>query len=232
MTESLPAAVLWDMDGTIVDTEPYWMRAEHDIVESFGGTWTEEAARTLIGSGLDRSASILQEFGVDLPADVIIDRMSDEVMAQISTHVPWRPGALELLTALHEAGVPQALVTMSIGRMARHVAGHIPFEPFSAVVSADDVENSKPHPEAYLLAAALLGVDIEHCVAIEDSVTGVTSAVASGAAVIGVEHLLNLDDSGARHVWQTLEGRTPADLSAVLAEVRSARTPVTTGETK
>lgn len=218
------------MDGTIVDTEPYWMRAEHDIVESFGGTWTEEAAKTLIGSGLDRSANILQEFGVDLPADVIIDRMSDEVMAQISAHVPWRPGALELLTALHEAGVPQALVTMSIGRMARHVADHIPFEAFSAIVSADDVVNSKPHPEAYLLAAALLGVEIEQCVAIEDSVTGVTSAVASGAAVIGVEHLLNLDDSGALHIWQTLGGRTPADLSAVLAEVRSAHTPVATGE--
>jgi len=230
VTESLPAAVLWDMDGTIVDTEPYWMRTEHDIVESFGGTWTEEAAQTLIGSGLDRSAGILQEFGVDLPSDVIINRMSDAVMAQISVNVPWRPGALELLTALHEAGVPQALVTMSIGRMARHVADHIPFEPFSAIVSADDVENSKPHPEAYLLAAALLGVDIEQCVAIEDSVTGVTSAVASGAAVIGVEHLLNLDDAGARHVWQTLDGRTPADLAAVLAEVRSAHSPVTTGE--
>ncbi|MCS5719399.1 HAD family phosphatase [Herbiconiux sp. CPCC 205763] len=224
MTESapaLPAAVLWDMDGTIVDTEPYWMRAQEELVESYGGTWTHEAAMTLVGSGLDRSARIMQEFGVEMPADEIIQLLSTKVMEQISEHVPWRPGALELLTALHERGVPQALVTMSIGRMARHVAGFVPADVFATVVSADVVTQSKPHPEAYLTAAQTLGVDIAHTVAIEDSVTGVTSAVASGAAVIGVQHLLNLDDSGADRVWNTLEGVTPDDLATVLAEVRS-----------
>lgn len=224
VTESplaLPAAVLWDMDGTIVDTEPYWMRAQEKLVESFGGTWTHEAAMTLVGSGLDRSARIMQEFGVDMPADEIIQLLSTRVMEQISKHVPWRPGALELLTALHGRGVPQALVTMSIGRMARHVADFAPADVFATIVSADAVTEMKPHPEAYLTAAATLGVDIAHTVAIEDSVTGVTSAVASGAAVIGVQHLLNLDDSGADRIWTTLEGVTPDDLAAVLAEVRT-----------
>ncbi|MCS5733357.1 HAD family hydrolase [Herbiconiux daphne] len=221
MTNSLPAAVLWDMDGTIVDTEPYWMLAQERLVESFGGTWSKDAAMTLVGSGLDRSARILQEFGVDMPAQDIIELLSTQVMEQISQSVPWRPGALELLTALHAAGVPQALVTMSIGRMAHHVAGYIPFDAFSTVISADVVVESKPHPEAYLRAAADLGVDITRSVAIEDSVTGVTSAVASGAAVIGVEHLLSLDDSGAAVVWPTLDGRTPADLADVLAGVHA-----------
>ncbi len=209
------------MDGTIVDTEPYWMLAQGRLVESYGGTWTHEAAMTLVGSGLDRSAAILQEFGVDLPGDEIIQLLSTRVMEQISERVPWRPGALELLTALHEAEVPQALVTMSIGRMARHVASFIPFPAFGSIVSADEVTVSKPHPEAYLTAAANLGTPVEGSVAIEDSVTGVTSAVASGAVVIGVEHLLNLDDAGAHRIWQTLEGVTPADLGAVLAEVRA-----------
>ncbi|WP_281242404.1 HAD family hydrolase [Herbiconiux ginsengi] len=224
MTESspaLPAAVLWDMDGTIVDTEPYWMRAQEKLVESYGGTWTHEAAMTLVGSGLDRSARILQEFGVDMPADEIIQLLSTRVMEQISEHVPWRPGALELLIALHERGVPQALVTMSIGRMAHHVASFLPADVFSTVVSADVVTESKPHPEAYLTAAATLGVDIAQTVAIEDSVTGVTSAVAAGAAVIGVQHLLNLDDSGADRIWSTLAGVTPDDVASVLAEVRT-----------
>ncbi|MGA1837160.1 HAD family phosphatase [Herbiconiux sp. 11R-BC] len=221
MTSSSPAAVLWDMDGTIVDTEPYWMLAQEKLVASYGGTWTHEAAMTLVGSGLDRSARILQEFGVDMPADDIIQLLSTRVMEQISEHVPWRPGALELLTALHERGVPMALVTMSIGRMARHVSEQIPFAAFDTIVSADVVVESKPHPEAYLTAASELGVDIRDCVAIEDSVTGVTSAAASGATVIGVQHLLNLDDSGADQIWDTLAGRTPDDLAAALAEVRA-----------
>ncbi|QJU53514.1 HAD family phosphatase [Herbiconiux sp. KACC 21604] len=223
MNAPAPAAVLWDMDGTIVDTEPYWMRAEAALVESFGGTWTHEAAMTLVGSALDRSAAILQDFGVALPAGEIIDRLSSSVMEQVTIQVPWRPGAVELLEGLHALGVPQALVTMSIGRMARHVAARIPFDAFQVIVSADDVEQGKPHPEAYLTAADALGVDIARSVALEDSVTGVTSAVASGAVVVGVEHLLNLDDTGAHRIWQTLAGRTPDDLAVVLAEVAAER---------
>lgn len=223
MTETTPAAVLWDMDGTIVDTEPYWMQAEGDLVASFGGTWTHDDAMTLIGSGLDRSARILQEFGVELPIREIIERLTSQVMDEISRQVPWRPGALELLTALHEAGVPQALVTMSIDRMARHVAGYAPEGVFGTIVSADTVTQSKPHPEAYLTAAGILGVDITQTLALEDSPTGVSSAVASGAVVIGVEHLLNLDDTGADRVWPTLGGRSIADLTTVFTEVRAGR---------
>ncbi|MDO9397065.1 MAG: HAD family phosphatase [Herbiconiux sp.] len=223
MTATAPAAVLWDMDGTIVDTEPYWMLAQERLVESYGGTWTHEAALTLVGSGLDRSARVLQEFGVDMPADDIIQLLSTQVMEQISARIPWRPGALELLTALHGRGVPQALVTMSIGRMAHHVADLIPVPVFATVVSADEVTEMKPHPEAYLTAADALGADITRSIAIEDSVTGVTSAVASGAVVIGVQHILNLDDAGSHRIWHTLEGVTPDDLAAVLADELAQR---------
>ncbi|MGD8194646.1 HAD family hydrolase [Herbiconiux sp. P18] len=218
---TLPAAVLWDMDGTIVDTEPYWMRAQGDLVAAFGGTWTHEAAMTLVGSGLERSARLLQEHGVDMEVQPIIELLSTRVMEQITERMPWRPGALELLQEVHAAGIPMALVTMSIGRMARHVADRIPFPAFAVVVSADEVTESKPHPEAYLTAARQLGVDIERSVAIEDSVTGVASAVASGATTVGVEHLLPLADSGAAVVWPTLAGRGLDDLSAVLGGVRA-----------
>jgi HAD superfamily hydrolase (TIGR01509 family) len=224
VTETTPAAVLWDMDGTIVDTEPYWMQAEGELVASFGGSWTHDDAMTLIGSGLDRSARILQEFGVELPIREIIERLTSQVMDEITRKVPWRPGAVEMLTALQQAGIPQALVTMSIDRMARHVAGFGPEGVFGTIVSADTVTQSKPHPEAYLTAAGILGVDITQTLAIEDSPTGVASAVASGAVVIGVEHLLNLDDTGADRVWPTLGGRSIADLNAVFAEVQAART--------
>ncbi len=127
------------MDGTIVDTEPYWMVAEEALVGSFGGTWTHEDGLRLVGNGLDDSARILQEAGVDLPVAEIIDRLSDRVMEQILVEVPWRPGARELLREIREAGIPTALVTMSIGRMARQVADAVPFDAFDHVVAGDDV---------------------------------------------------------------------------------------------
>ncbi|MCS5497000.1 HAD family phosphatase [Cnuibacter physcomitrellae] len=223
MTAPLPAAVLWDMDGTIVDTEPYWMSVQGEMVKSHGGVWTAEAAKTLIGQGMDHSARLLQEFGVDLPQEEIIQAATDGVIDHIRSEVPWRPGAVELLRELRDRGVRTALVTMSIGRMAREVADSIPFEAFDLVVSGDEVEHSKPHPEPYLAAARALGVDAADCVAIEDSVAGVTSAVAAGAATVGVQHMLNLDDTGATAIWTTLAGRTVDDLADVLAEHRAAR---------
>jgi len=212
------------MDGTIVDTEPYWMDSETALVARFGGTWTHEDALTLVGSGLERSAQILQRHGVDMATDAIVDHLTAEVMTRISISVPWRPGARELLSALREHGVPCALVTMSLGVMAEHVRSFIPFDAFDVVVSGDSVENSKPHPEAYLEAARLLGVPIEDCVAIEDSVPGVASAAASGAVTIGVPHILPLDDSAASVLWATLEGRTVDDVAAALAEHRRSPT--------
>ncbi|WP_258075822.1 HAD family phosphatase [Rathayibacter sp. AY1F3] len=224
---SAPAAVLWDMDGTLVDTEPYWMASEHALVSSFGGVWTHEDAMGLVGSGLPAAAHILQGRGVDLSVDAIIDRMTDEVVDQLAVSIPWRPGALELLHAVSEAGVPQALVTMSISRMAAAVVDRIPFPAFAAVVSGDMVERSKPHPEAYLLAASTLGVDITACVAIEDSLTGLGAAVASGAAAIGVPHQLELDPAAPYALWPTLAGRTVADLATVSSEHRGSG-PATT----
>lgn len=210
------------MDGTIVDTEPYWMVAEEALVGSFGGTWTPEDGLRLVGNGLDDSARILQEAGVDLPVQEIIDRLSDRVMEQILVEVPWRPGARELLRGIREAGIPTALVTMSIGRMARQVADAVPFDAFDHVVAGDDVSRSKPHPEAYLAAADLLGVDIRDCVAIEDSAPGVASATASGATVVAVPHHVPLPADDAYVLWDTLAGRTLADLEAAHADRRAA----------
>ena len=106
-------AVLWDMDGTIVDTEPYWIRAEKELVESFGGTWTTEQATALVGQALEYSAGQLQQAGVELGIREIIGHLTDRVAAEVRAAVPWRPGARELLAALREEGVPCAMVTMS-----------------------------------------------------------------------------------------------------------------------
>lgn len=222
--------MLWDLDGTLIDSEPYWMAEETLLVERFGGAWNHEEALVLVGQGLDFSATVLQGAGVPWTSQQIIDHLTDAVMERIRGAIPWRPGARELLSAVREAGVPTALVTMSIRRMAELVAdaisaldGHAAFD---VIVSGSDVANSKPHPEAYLSAAAQLGVAPEDCIAIEDSPIGLAAAVASGACSIGVPLMLPLpdpDDATAAHwtLWDTLEGRTVADLAGVLSAARA-----------
>lgn len=208
------------MDGTLVNTEPYWISAETELIEAFGGSWTHEEALQLVGSGLFASATIIKAKGVDLPEAEIIDRLTDRVLEQlVEFGIPWRPGARELLLELREQGIPTALVTMSIGRMAHHIADRLGFVGFDAVVSGDDVVESKPHPEPYLRGAELLGVDPADCIAIEDSEPGIRSAYAAGSVVIGVPFMVDLPDDVAHVLWPTLGGRTLADLAGVLAAV-------------
>ncbi|TBN58519.1 HAD family phosphatase [Glaciihabitans arcticus] len=205
------------MDGTIVDTEPYWMDAEIALVESFGGTWTHEDALTVVGQGLWHTARVMRSRGVVLTDDEIIEALTARVMEQVREHVPWRPGARDLLDALKHAGVKTALVTMSMRSLAELVVEAIRADgldtPFEVVVSGDDVEHAKPHPEPYLTAAALLGVDIADCIAIEDSEPGLASAIASGAVSIGVPHMVPLSSAPTHHLWPSLDGRTVADLA-------------------
>ncbi len=209
------AAVLWDMDGTLVDTEPYWMAAETPLVESFGGTWSHEQALALVGLGLEDSARIFQDAGVRMGVHDIIDHLTDDVMRRLeTTGVPFRPGARELLADLRAAGIKTGLVTMSMRRMADTVVDLIEFDAFDVVIAGDDSTRPKPFPDPYLQACEALGVTPAEVVAIEDSPNGLRSAVASGAAVIGVPLMVSLAGAGAHVLWPTLEGRTTADVAA------------------
>ncbi len=215
MTSPPLAAVLWDMDGTLVDTEPYWMAAEGPLVERFGGTWSHEQALQLVGKGLEDSARVFQDAGVRMGVKDIVDHLTDAVMEQLAADgVPFRPGARELLASLRAAGIKTGLVTMSLRRMAHRVVDLIDFEAFDVVVAGDDATRPKPFPDPYLQACEALGVDPSEVVAIEDSPTGLRSAVASGAAVIGVPLMVSIAGAGAHAVWPTLEGRTAEDIAA------------------
>lgn len=182
----LPAAVLFDMDGTLVDTEPYWMRAEREIVEAHGATWTHEDALGAVGQALVTTGTMLRDAGVPLEPAEIVAWLVARVNDQLRETVPWRPGVLELIEELGAAQVPCAMVTMSYRSQAEVVAGGAPAGTFTHLVTGDEVTHGKPHPEPYLVAAGLLGVPIEECVAIEDSGPGITSALASGARTLGV----------------------------------------------
>jgi HAD superfamily hydrolase (TIGR01509 family) len=215
-SRQLPAAVLWDMDGTLVDTEPYWIHGEHALVEAYGGVWTEEYAHELVGNDLMVSAEFIRANSpVTLSPVEIVEELLEQVIRQVREHVPWRPGARELLFGLVEAGVPCALVTMSWRSLAEAVVEALPPGTFTVLITGDEVEHGKPHPEPYLAAARALGVDLADCVAIEDSPTGVRSAVDAGVPTLAVPHVVPVPRMAGSVQVPSLRGLEPSDLLPV-----------------
>lgn len=211
--KKLPAAVLWDMDGTLVDSEPYWLLSEKNLAAEHSKDWTEQDGLDLVGMSLyDSSKIIKSKLDSELHPDEIMHNLTDSVVSHLQREIPWRPGALELLSELKKKGVKTALVTMSLRRMALAVADSVGFEAFDVVVAGDDVRNGKPHPEPYLKAAELLGVEPQDCIAFEDSITGLRSAEAAGTRAVGVENIVPIPPAEGRIVWRTLAGVKVSDL--------------------
>ena len=219
MSATNPQAVLWDLDGTIVDSEPYWLLSEQRLVEEFGGTWSEADGFALIGAGLTNAAEHLQKCGVDMPVDAIVKRMVDEVDEMNAKQVPWRPGALELIRSIHDAGIPQVIVTMSYRTTAQFVADEVGL--FAGVICGEDVTHSKPHPEPYQMGAALVGASPRDCVAMEDSIPGNESAVAAGAVTIALPLHVPLPESENYTIWHTMVGRDVSHIREVFAKARA-----------
>ena len=217
MTEPrFPTAVLWDMDGTLVDTEPYWIEAETDLLAGYGKPWSHQQGLALVGRGLlDSGAYIVAETGIPLTPAEVVDELLDRVIEHVRRKVPWCDGALDLLREVGDAGIPQALVTMSYRRFAEPAIAHLPDHTFAAVVTGDAVSSGKPGPEPYLLAAKRLGVDPARCVAVEDSPTGVASAASAGCQVLVVPKYVEVPTGPRRHFVDTLVGLTVADLAAL-----------------
>jgi HAD superfamily hydrolase (TIGR01509 family) len=211
--KQLPAAVLWDMDGTLIDSEPYWMKSEGSFARDNNSSWSEQDGLSLVGMSLYDSSKIIKErVGSNLEPEQIIQKLTDDVSAQLKQEIFWRPGAKELLLLLRKKKVKTALVTMSMRRMAQQVADSIGFEAFDVIVAGDDVRHGKPHPEPYLKAAELLGVKPEDCVSFEDSLTGLRSAEAANTKAVGVKNIVEIPMEPGRIIWPTLEGVTMADL--------------------
>ncbi len=215
-----PLALLWDMDGTLVDTEPSWFAAEHALVAEHGGTWSDEDASSLVGNDLLTSAAVLRERGgVDLPARELVERLSADVSERVRADPPWRPGARELLEAARSEGLPCALVTASWRPLVDAVLAGLPEDTFAAIVTGDVVDRGKPDPEPYATGAAMLGVDPARCLALEDSLAGVTSALAAGVATVGITNHVALptgaDAPAGLRVVSTLEGLDLDDLLAL-----------------
>jgi HAD superfamily hydrolase (TIGR01509 family) len=192
MNASYPhlTGLLWDMDGTLVDSEPYWEQAESMIAKAHNADWTLADRLAVMGTSGLVTGQRLQSVGVPLdPAD-ISEILTDQVIAQMRQAVPWQPGALKLLNACRDAGLVSALVTMSHRRYAQIVADAAPTGCLNLIVAGNEVERGKPDPQCFNQAAAALAVPREGLVVLEDSPNGVAAGLASGLTTVAIPGLL------------------------------------------
>jgi HAD superfamily hydrolase (TIGR01509 family) len=211
------AAVLFDMDGTLLDSEKVWDVALDDLAHWLGGELSETARRRMVGSSLARSVAILHaDLGIEADPESSGAYLTERTAELFRTDLVWKPGAQELLQLVHAAGVPAALVTSTHRRLTEIALDTLGREYFAAVVCGDEVRRPKPHPDPYLRAAELLGVDPARCVAIEDSPLGIAAAEAAGCAVLAVPSEVEISPAPTRTIRTSLAGLTVAELAALV----------------
>jgi HAD superfamily hydrolase (TIGR01509 family) len=217
-------AVLWDMDGTLIDSEPLWIEQERQLMESIGAKWTSEDAIYCVGGPMARvdaymrsklPSSDLDKFAPLALTNQLLQRMED----RLSHDIPFTPGAFELVNEMKSANLPLALVSASSRPLMNAALKSNGSQLFDITISDNDVERSKPDPEGYVKAAASLDVDISRSLIIEDSITGMTAAIASGAFVLGLPHVAELPHGPKVIHYPTLENLTMRDIANLFSLV-------------
>jgi HAD superfamily hydrolase (TIGR01509 family) len=215
-------AVLWDMDGLLVDTEPVWTVAEQELAERLGGTWNDELKAQVVGTRIDVSVpTILRWYGVE-PTPELVAETTSWLMARMvdlfSAEVRVLPGVTDLLAELTHDEIPMALVSSSYRVLVDAVLSH-GLGPFAVTVAGDEVSHGKPAPEPYLLACERLGVHPKQCVVLEDSAAGVASGEAAGCAVVAVPSVPGVDVTPGRRriVLSSLEALDAATLRRLVS---------------
>ncbi|MFI7646639.1 HAD family hydrolase [Micromonospora sp. NPDC049460] len=182
-------AVIFDLDGVIVDSEPVWEEVRRAYVAAHGGTWQADTQRRLMGMSTGEWARYLSgELGVDRSAEQVATEVVEEMTRRYAARVPLIDGADEVVRRL--AGRwPLGLASSSPTRLiAAALAATGLSDVFGATLSTEETERGKPAPDVYLAVAGRLGVDPARCVAVEDSSNGVRSAAAAGMTVVAVPH--------------------------------------------
>jgi len=225
---SLPSAVLFDMDGTLTDSEKWWYAAERDILGALGVTWTEERAHTTIGAPLEWvCAKVIREDGLEVSAQELAADMSRRVCEVARTSgVIWRPGAYELLELCVRLGIPTALVTSSFQELADVIRESAPHGSLTVSVASDSEVAGKPSAQPYLLAAQRLDVAAGDCVIFEDSVFGVRSAMAARSHAVAVPFLVEIPSWPLLLRVNSLEEVGEAELRGFMSAPRPAGDPL------
>lgn len=214
-------AVLWDMDGTLVDSEILWDKAIYSTMEELGSPLSPANRAQTIGLSMPDLIIALHSFST-LPDTVdakksIEDGINSKMIELYQTELAWRPGAQELMQELSAAGVPQALVTNTQRFLTDEALRKIGTQHFHASVCGDEVAQGKPAPDPYVKAAQLLGVAPSDCLVLEDSVTGIAAGVSAGCHVIGIPSENPLKEGDGYVVWDSLDGVSVSDLGVYSA---------------
>ena len=183
------------MDGTIIDSEPLWLQAEIQVMAELGCHWNEQDQINCLGGPMERTEKYMQDrSGKVKPYGYFGQRLNEIMKLKFEMDLELIPNALELITKSREAGLKTALVTASGRELMNSALTRFPENSFDVAISRDDVANSKPHPEPYLMAAERLKVEIDECLVLEDSMTGVRAGLDSGAQVVAISHIVSIAD--------------------------------------
>ena len=199
-------AVFFDMDGLMVDSEPEWFQSEVEVTSPFGYTWLEVDQIACLGGPLSKVGQYMfEKCGRQRSPEYFTQALIDTQVARMRGNTPTMPGAMELVRELQSHGIKTALVSASPRNIVDAVLDNVGHDLFPFSISADDVKKTKPDPEGYLKAASMSGSEITNCLVFEDSLTGMNAAIASGAYLIGVPHLVTIEESERVRVIKSLE---------------------------
>ena len=199
-------AVFFDMDGLMVDSEPEWFQSEVEVTSPFGYTWLEVDQIACLGGPLSKVGQYMfDKCGRQRSPEYFTQALIDTQVARMRGNTPTMPGAMELVRELQSHGIKTALVSASPRNIVDAVLDNVGHDLFPFSISADDVQKTKPDPEGYLKAASMSGSEITNCLVFEDSLTGMNAAIASGAYLIGVPHLVTIEESERVRVIKSLE---------------------------
>jgi HAD superfamily hydrolase (TIGR01509 family) len=216
------SAVFFDMDGLLVDSEPLWLISETQMMAEYGYQWLESDQAACLGGPLDRVGDYMSGLiGGKRDGNSLTLEIIDRMVVKFKGDLPFMHGAIELINDLRAHGIPLTLVSASPRSLVDAALGNFKENPFVISISSNDVKVSKPDPEGYLLAAASGGHDISNSLVLEDSLTGVTAAKASGAWVLAVPHLVPIEKSGRVDVTDSLANWSYEKLAIKYAQDRS-----------
>lgn len=214
-------AVFFDMDGLMVDSEPEWFQSEIEVVRPYGYTWLVEDQIACLGGPLSRVGQYMHDKCNEAESAEYFTNELIRVQAErMRASTPTMPGAVELVQELQVHGIQTALVSASPRIIVDAVLDNLGHDLFPFSISSDDVERTKPHPDAYLKAAEISGVDISNCLIFEDSLTGMKAATSSGAFLIAVPHLVSIDESEKVRVIKSLEQLSFEKISQLHADFK------------
>lgn len=211
-------AVLWDHDGTLVDTEPYWIEAELALAAQFNVPWTEEDAVAVVGSPMSETARRMQVAGLPMENEAIILELCSRVITSIDEKgIRWLPGVLDLFEEIAEAGIRCAIVSNAWRSVVEKTAAALPEGVVEFMLTGDEMKYAKPDPWPYRTAAEALGVPVENTIAIEDSISGTLSAEAAGIPVLVVPSVAEVPEAPGRSRASSLSDVSLDTFRAIVA---------------